>query len=389
MKILYVTSGSGWGGASSALYNLIVELKHKGHEIRVLFPDSNGLFESKLRILGIKCYHSKYDLTIRQNTRNWLKNIVKTIIVRFELIITELKISRIIKEYKPDIVHTNVGPLDVSLDICQKNNIPHVWHLREYQNLDFNIEYYKGIDAFKKRIKENGNYNIAITNGVFNHWNLRENRDIVIYDGVISTEEHSDILKKTDLCDPYFLFVGRLDDAKNPIEAIKAFILISNKFPKIKLLLAGSSIDSFYLSKCKQLVASNNLEKRIVFLGQRNDIFSLMSKSVALLVTSRFEGFGFITAEAMFNKCLVIGKNTAGTKEQFDNGLKMYNREIALRYMTVEDLSECMILALENDYSEMKRVAFSAIVDNYLSSVHSKNVEEYYYRILKHKSYGS
>lgn len=43
---------------------------------------------------------------------------------------------------------------------------------------------------------------------------------------------------------------------------------------------------------------------------------------MALIVPSPFEAFGLITAEAMFNKCLVIGRDTAGTKEQFDNGQK-------------------------------------------------------------------
>lgn len=39
-----------------------------------------------------------------------------------------------------------------------------------------------------------------------------------------------------------------------------------------------------------------------------------MNRATALIVPSPFEAFGLITAEAMFNKCLVIGKDTAGTK---------------------------------------------------------------------------
>lgn len=57
-----------------------------------------------------------------------------------------------------------------------------------------------------------------------------------------------------------------------------------------------------------------------------------MSKAQALIVASRFEGFGFITTEAMWNDCLVIGKNIAGTKEQFDNGVAETGHEIGLRF---------------------------------------------------------
>ena len=53
----------------------------------------------------------------------------------------------------------------------------------------------------------------------------------------------------------------------------------------------------------------------VKFLGIRKDIYSLMKNAMALVVSSPSEGFGFITVEAMLNGCLVIGRNTAGTKE--------------------------------------------------------------------------
>ena len=52
-----------------------------------------------------------------------------------------------------------------------------------------------------------------------------------------------------------------------------------------------------------------------------------------LIVPSIFEGFGFITAEGMANGCVVLGRNTAGTKEQFDNGVKMTGKEIGVRFI--------------------------------------------------------
>ena len=40
-----------------------------------------------------------------------------------------------------------------------------------------------------------------------------------------------------------------------------------------------------------------------------------MKKATALLVASPFEGFGRMTAEACFNGCIVIGKDSGGTRE--------------------------------------------------------------------------
>ena len=43
-----------------------------------------------------------------------------------------------------------------------------------------------------------------------------------------------------------------------------------------------------------------------------------MNKAQALIVASRCEGFGRMTAEAAFCGCLVVGHNTGGTKEILD-----------------------------------------------------------------------
>ena len=56
-------------------------------------------------------------------------------------------------------------------------------------------------------------------------------------------------------------------------------------------------------------------EESIVFLGHIDNPFEYMKKAKALIVGSYNEGFGRMTAEAAFAGCLVIGRNTGGTKE--------------------------------------------------------------------------
>lgn len=65
------------------------------------------------------------------------------------------------------------------------------------------------------------------------------------------------------------------------------------------------------------------------------------------VVPSRNEGFGFVTAEAMFNGTIVIGKNTGGTKEQFNNAYDLTGEDIAFRYNTDEQLPQ-KLLECEN-----------------------------------------
>lgn len=53
-------------------------------------------------------------------------------------------------------------------------------------------------------------------------------------------------------------------------------------------------------------------------MGYCKNVYLLMHKAKALIVASYYEGFGRMTAEALFCGCLVIGRNTGGTKEILD-----------------------------------------------------------------------
>ncbi len=63
------------------------------------------------------------------------------------------------------------------------------------------------------------------------------------------------------------------------------------------------------------MIDKKTCKDNIRFLGHVSNVRPLMAEATALLVASRSEGFGRMTAEACFNGCLVIGRNTAGTKE--------------------------------------------------------------------------
>lgn len=380
MKILYIASDTIWGGANVALYNLIDILRKEGNEIRVILPSSKGRLYSELKKINIQVYSFYYELTIKPNSRYFVIRTLKRMLLIPNRIIVQNRINSIISNYRPDIVHTNVGPLDYALDICKKKSIPHIWHLREYQDLDFGLSFYRGKDAFEKIIHSDGNFNIAITRGVFSHWHLNKDKDTVIYDGVFdsgSVKIHDNSKKGN-----YFLFVGRIDSAKQPDLAIKAFCDFSNINNHYKLLLAGPSLDPVYLDYCKKIIRDNHMEDRIEFLGQRKDVYQLMANAIALIVPSRFEGFGFITAEAMLNGCLVIGRDTAGTKEQFDNGLSSTGQEIGLRFSTISELITCMQRSISEDLSHTIALARSVVIENYSSKKSAEKVFDYYKRII-------
>ena len=378
MKILFIASATNWGGANVALYNLIVGL-YKLHETFVLVPKGNGRFLVELDKIGVHHESCPYRLTIYPRGRNLFKRLINLVKMLSERKKTLLTIESVIKRFHPDIVNTNVGPLDIALEVCLKHHIPHVWHQREYQDLDFDMHSFPSKKSYMRKIHSEGNYNIAITKGVFQHWNLTF-KDRIIYDGVFSKNQ---VPLSSTVKSNYFLFVGRIQEAKGVHVALNAFAQFSLRYKDYQLLLAGQIFTgSSYQKRCEKIVEDNSLTEKVHFLGERIDVYELMSKAQALIVASRFEGFGFITTEAMWNDCLVIGKNIAGTKEQFDNGVVETGHEIGLRFLTESELVEQMCFVVNNDMREMRSYAQKTVMGRYTIEQCCNKTEEYYKEIV-------
>ena len=87
----------------------------------------------------------------------------------------------------------------------------------------------------------------------------------------------------------------------------------------------------------------------------------------------------------MYNKCLVIGRNTGGTREQFDNGCKLFNSEIGLRFNTQEDLIKLIGLVDFDRIEKSQYVenAFLTVNQLYSESQNVDNIICFYKEILK------
>lgn len=352
MKVLYITNSVGMGGASVAILNILPFLIKLGVRPYVLYPQ-NGLFSERLNELGIENGALHNSLEIYPPIKS-IKDFLKFPYKLIKLILNRRKsyslLCKYVEKFKPDIIHTNVGPIHIGYKVAKKYKIPHVWHIREYQIEDFGMHPFPSLNCYIKELHDSRNICISITKEIFRHFNLDPQKDKVIYDGVINKKNCPTINSKKE---NYILFAGRLEDAKGIKSLIKAYNKYRESGGKLDLLIAGKG-SSTYIQECNNLVLSQYKEN-VVFLGERKDVFKLMYNALIFVVPSRNEGFGFITAEAMFNGTIVIGRNIGGTKEQFDNGLEFSGEEIAYRYITEDELIT-LLLKLESkiDYHKLE-----------------------------------
>lgn len=382
MKVLYIAHTSNAGGSTAALINILKGMRTKDIEVAVICPTPGPLVES-IKELEIKTfvpnsrYVGYYVYPVTKSPLKWLKEMGSVI---YRTIIGERYIASVIDEFKPDIVHSNSTACVAGFHVCMRKKIPHVWHVREFINRDFGWTPIPTFFSPKKRLHKKGNYNIAITKSVFDYFELRK-QDTQIYDGVIDV--NTSFEGQTEFQHPYFLFVGALTAGKGIDVAVTQFIEFHKSNNSHHLVIIGPTKDKVLLDQLHKQVAKANVEEFVHWLGLRDDVYSWMSEATALLVPSINEGFGFITAEGMYCGTPVIGRNTSGTKEQFDKGLLESGSEIGLRFMDDEDLPKLMQLVIDEDTKDMKEKAYSVVTQNYTIQANAERIYAFYDNVIK------
>ncbi|MFH0763610.1 MAG: glycosyltransferase family 1 protein [Candidatus Omnitrophota bacterium] len=125
----------------------------------------------------------------------------------------------------------------------------------------------------------------------------------------------------------YFISVaGRLDDVrKNTPFLIRSFskFLGRHPGPGIKLVVVGSyDASSGPFIALKKLAAEYNIEKDVVFTGYVPDgvLYNLIRRSIAVIFTSTFEGFGIPILEAFALGAPVITSDRSSMREIASGG---------------------------------------------------------------------
>lgn len=381
MRILFILHPSGPSeGSSIAVLSIIKHLVMAGHEVSAVMPHLGEMVDA-LKDIGIKIFIVKYRNAVYPKLYT-TKSLLSWPIRCFDMIWgngrAEKKLINIIHIIKPDIIHTNVGVINIGYYVAKRMGIPHVWHIRETEKSLGSHHY----PSYKKhcRLLYDNDFNIAITNSVKHYYSLSDNNTIVVYDGVFAS---SFIPKTPEKKSNYFLFVGRITKSKGVDWAVDAFMMLASQEPTMELWLAGDD-STPYAIELKARLCNYPHKARIKFLGVRNDIYELLSASQAVLVPAKDEGFGFVTVEAMLNRTIVIGRNTSGTKEQFDNGYELCGREVGLRCESVEEMASHMNAVCfhgQSFFSEMIASAEKVVRQLYSVEHNAEQIMKIYQKI--------
>ena len=377
MIILYIASTTELHGSTLSLLSLLDGVVAHGDTPFVVVPNTNGPLCEILQQKSIQYF--KVPLTFfcyptsRPHGKIWFLFDIKDILkAEYK---AERVLSKIVTQVKPDLVHTNVGPIVSGHFVAKKNAIPHIWHVREYGDLDFNMKMFP-FKGFYRRILAR-DYSIAITKNLQYYNHLENNsKSIVIYNGVCQESKATYNENK----EPYFLSASRVSPEKNIDEIIKVFSKFHKSHPNYKLKILGVGPQN-YLQELKALCTELNCTDSVNFEGFKDDVFSYMQKANALIVASPAEGFGRMTAEAIFAGSMVIGKNAGGTKEIIEQtaGFLYSNENELLKYM------EKIATMTGNDYQVLVRQSQKKAKELFSKEQYIQNIYQVYRKALKEK----
>jgi glycosyltransferase involved in cell wall biosynthesis len=144
---------------------------------------------------------------------------------------------------------------------------------------------------------------------------IEDDKIKLLYDPIIGVNRINLEKKKREITDinNYYLAAGRLTKQKNFLFLCKAFHKVVLKYPRLKLVIAGEGEDRNLILA---YIEKNKLKKNIFLVGYVDNIFPLMVKAEAFILSSLWEDPGFVLIEAAFCRTLVFSSNcNTGPKE--------------------------------------------------------------------------
>ena len=387
MNIIYVLNGTSLtGGATKAFLTIVNGMLSKHNTIYAILPNRHGVYHELCR-MGVEVIV----VPLRPLTYPFLTNLLQCVIFIPMLLswwirnaYSLYKLKRIFKNKHIDLIHTNVSIIGIGYSLAKYLEVPHIYHIREYADLDFHYHYFPTKKSFYRRLQTKNSYNICITKAIQAYHGLTSSGSSrVIYDGISLQEAKPDKDGRHD----YFLYAGRIEISKGAHDLIKAYFQYTKRTNTniVPLKLAGGVADSVYETKLKRLIEKYHIQEHVQFLGERKDIGNLMRNAKAIILPSLHEGFGLCMPEAMCNHCVVIARNTAGFQEQFANGIEVTGEAIGLPFSTNEELTQHLLDVASrpfHDYDTIRERAKHTVEHLYSPEIYVRNIQNFYDEII-------
>lgn len=353
MKILYVITGLGVGGAEKVVTTIADRMISYGHSVKIIYltgspetlPISKEIEVVKLNLNSI-----------------------------FSLVSCINCLKFLINKYEPDIVHSHMFHSNILCRITRYfapiNRLICTVH-NSNEGGKIRMMAYKLTNS-KSDINTNVSYEATeslISKGAFKKSEIQ-----TIYNGIDTEYFKFNKVDREALRNSFglrkntqvFVAVGSLSAQKDYPNLFNALSILGNEID-YKLFIVG---DGVLKPQLENIIFEKQLQKNVIFLGIRKDIPALLSMSDIFVLSSAWEGFGLVVAEAMACERIVVATDCGGVREVLgDTGILVPNQD---SIKLAEGLKKALIL---NDESRMNmsESARKRVLNYYSLDISSSN----------------
>ena len=298
MKILYVITGLGVGGAEKVVCDLADQMILKGHDVKIVYLTGSVLVKPISPRIELLPLHLNSASNVFSASR---------------------KYKKIIRDFSPDVIHSHMIHANIFARlnhlsfkyirlICTAHNSNEGGRVRmlAYKLTNF-------LSNLNTNVSQEASESL-ISKGAFNKNNL-----ITVYNG-IDLNKFNFFNKDKNSNELNFLSVGRFNKQKDYPNLFQAISILKNTINKeVKFYIAG---DGELRPQLEQLIVDLGISDCVVLLGKRSDIPNLLNKADYFVLSSRHEGLPTVVIEAMACGTFVIATDCGGSAEIMgDTGL--------------------------------------------------------------------
>jgi glycosyltransferase involved in cell wall biosynthesis len=311
MRILFVITGLGHGGAEKLLFTKCAHFNEKGFPVQVVCLTRRlGLLEDFQRKgIPVICLDITNTYTAVRAIRDYRK---------------------IVDEFKPSIIHAHMLHANIFSRIAAIGsrkkyaiiNTVHDTNNRKrfllnsiYRITNGKVDLVTAIsqEAYLNHISNTKIPNskiVCMANFVNNALFKQDKRIAINYRSSLNLQEKF-----------VWIAVGRLFPQKDYVNLLTAFKLLSSKYPQAVLLIVGNGpLDK----EVNNIILANGLSNSVKMLGVRNDVAQLLNTADAFVMSSAWEGQPIALIEAAATNLPIVATDVGGNNTIVNEGINGY-----------------------------------------------------------------
>lgn len=376
INIMYIINESQFGGAALSLFD-VLEIGKERLNPTVIIP-STGEIQERLEQLHIKYYIVSFKLNYGAIGVHTVMEADRAFVSNYN---AALKLQKIIKKEKIQLIHTNSSVSNVGELAATIAGIPHVWHIREFMEEDFGIEFLD--KKLQIELLECSDMIITISECVRDNFMRKYGIDSVcIHNGIGAERFYCEDF--TTKCKNSFMMAGTIIPAKGQLDAVRAVNELVKQGLDVRLYIIGSSVSYQYMWILHKFIRQCGLESSVYIFPFRNDLSELRKNCQYSITGSRMEALGRVTIEAMLAGCVVIGADSGGTAEIIGHDSE---RGYLYEQGNYKDLARVMLYALEHTENNpaIQEKAQSYALEEFDTVKYLENIINIYKNVIENR----